>query len=295
MSKPFNRTQGPEAGPAARWDLSYPLRWRVRGVYPGAHRGSGSGSWGTLRGFVPFHRSPDARRLDLRRSLRDPFGQWYVRDYEPRIAATVYALVDVSASMGAGQDGGKIGLAAQLCALLAQSAHRNGDAFGLYACGTRIERDLSFPARRSAVSAGRIAQQLASMTPSARGADGLSQAAAELAGRRKLVFLISDLMFPANQLRDVLTQLSQHDVVPVVLDEQSLTDVPSWGLAELVDAESGQKRLVVLRPSVRRRWMADATQRAAAQDRLCARLACRPFRVGRELDVAGLSEYLLER
>lgn len=153
-----------------------------------------------------------------------------MRDYEPRIAATVYALVDVSASMGAGQDGGKIGLAAQLCALLAQSAHRNGDAFGLYACGTRIERDLSFPARRSAVSAGRIAQQLASMTPSARGADRLSQAAAELAGRRKLVFLISDLMFPANQLRDVLTQLSQHDVVPVVLDEQSLTDVPSWGL-----------------------------------------------------------------
>lgn len=290
-----NRLENTNSEAAFAMDLSYSLRWRVRSAYPGAHRGTGSGSSGILRGLLPFHRSPDARRLDLRQSLRDPFGQWYVRDYEPRVAVPVYALIDVSASMGVGHADGKIDLAANLCALLARAAHRNGDAFGLYACGTQIERTVSFPARRGSASASRVAQSLASIEPSAPGAQGLTQAAIELAGRRKLVFLVSDFMFSLRDLEAILTQLSQHDVVPVVLDETLLNDLPSWGLTYLHDSESGRKRMLLLRPSVRQRWIEDATQRASLQDKIFARLANPPFRVGSRLDVAALNQYLIER
>lgn len=290
-----NHLNNVSSDPAVGMDLSYSLRWRVRSVYPGAHRGTGSGSSGILRGLLPFHRSPDARRLDLRHSLRDPFGQWHVRDYEPRVAVPVYAMIDVSASMGVGHTSGKIDLAAKFSALLARAAHRNGDAFGLYACGTQIERTLSFPARRGSASAGRIAQDLASIEPSAPGAQGLMQAATELAGRRKLVFLVSDFMFPLRDLEALLTQLSQHDVIPVVLDETLLDDLPAWGLTYLHDSESGQKRLMLLRPSVRQRWIDDATQRGSRQDSIFARLANPPFRVGSTLNVAALNQYLIER
>ncbi len=90
-------------------------------------------------------------------------------------------------------------------------------------------------------------------------------------------------------------RLSQHEVIPVVLDDQSLSEIPSWGLAEMLDAETGRKRLMVLRPAVRKRWLADAARRRALQEQICTRLASRPFRVGQQLDIRAFSQYLLER
>ncbi|SHG73199.1 DUF58 domain-containing protein [Pollutimonas bauzanensis] len=276
-------------------DVSYALRWRVRGLHPGAHRGMGGGRSGVFRGLAPFDRCPDVRRLDLRHSLRDPFGQWQVREYEPRTAATVYALVDISASMAGGPAAGQMPLAARLCELLARSARRNGDAFGLYACGSEIHGEFSFPARRAGIHAAEIASRLAAVAPAGQGASGLGKAAGPLAGLRKLVFLISDFLFPPQEAAAILTALSAHDVVPIVLDSDALADLPDWGLAQLYDLESGQQRLMLLRPSVRKRWMAHAAARAARLDQLCAEHACRPFRPGRQLDIDAFGQYLLER
>ncbi|MGU9560665.1 hypothetical protein ACQXW1_18170, partial [Lactiplantibacillus pentosus] len=68
--------------------FEYALRWRVSGWRAGAHKGREEGRMGEFRRLVPFERSPEGR-LDLRSSLRDPFGTLYVRQVAQRTAADI--------------------------------------------------------------------------------------------------------------------------------------------------------------------------------------------------------------
>ena len=65
------------AGPVetAQADIVYRPRGRVPGTAVGAHRGRDAGGLGTFRDQVPFLRMPDARRIDVRATLRDSIGQ----------------------------------------------------------------------------------------------------------------------------------------------------------------------------------------------------------------------------
>lgn len=276
-------------------ELSYALNWRVRGLYPGAHVGEGSVGLGILRGVIPFDRHPDARHLDLRQSLRDPFGELYVREFRPRTAAMIYALVDVSASMAIGQPGGKLGLASQICSLLARSVHRMGDSFGLYACGTELHYSLSFPSRRAGAGAQYFSEQLARVNPVDRGVDAFLSAADELVGRKKLVFLISDFMFSTERLKRILERLRTHDVIPVVLEAQQLKEIPRWGLVQLRDAETQRMKLMFFRPAIKKLWESAIKRQVNEQKAVCRSLASTPFYVGEEFDVAAFNNYLMMR
>jgi len=281
--------------PRAVDELSYALNWRVRGIYTGANIGEGSVGLGILRGVVPFNRHPDIRHLDLRQSLRDPFGELYVREFRPRTAATIYALVDVSASMSAGQPGGKLRLASEICSLLARSAHRIGDSFGLYACGTTLHYSLSFPARRGGAGAQYFSEQLARVHPVDSGVDAFLMAADELVGRKKLVFLISDFMFSAEKLKQILERLRSHDVIPVVLEAQQLKDIPRWGLVQLRDAETQRNKLMFFRPAIKKLWEDEIKRQVEEQKAVCRTFGSTPFYVGEGFDVAAFNNYLIMR
>ena len=100
-------------------DLPYRLDWRATGVRIGAHRGKMEGTGGLFRDFDTQMRSPDPRRIDLRMSMRDPNETLYVRRFEQKTAITVYALVDLSASMSFAGSVAKMQVVADLCAALA--------------------------------------------------------------------------------------------------------------------------------------------------------------------------------
>uniref|UniRef100_UPI0033417FA7 DUF58 domain-containing protein n=1 Tax=Castellaniella defragrans TaxID=75697 RepID=UPI0033417FA7 len=273
--------------------LIYGLRWRVRGVRPGGHRGMGSGHFGTLRAMVPLERCRDTRRIDLHASLRDPFGRWYARDFTPLAAAKVCLLADLSQSMAF--DDGRLILLADLCEALAAAARRNGDEFGLYACDQAIREDLSAAPRRFPGHPETLAASLLGTAPAHAGIQGLIQAAGRLAGARKLVFLVSDFEFPS-PLRDTLFDaLSPHDVVPVVLGDDVLDGLPDWGLIHLADLESGRRRLVWLRPGLTRRWRNAARTAARELDAACARFGWRVLRLHGRLHLDVLARHLLTR
>ena len=130
-------------------DVPYRLNWRTAGVRIGAHRGKTEGAGGLFRAFDDFARSPDPRRIDLRMSLRDPFENLYVKRFEQKTSITVYALVDLSASMGFVGSVVKMDVVADLCGAIAASARRIGDSFGLIGCAETIVPKLFLPATRS--------------------------------------------------------------------------------------------------------------------------------------------------
>lgn len=270
--------------------LTYALRRRVHGVVPGAHRGFELGRSGRFRQVVPFDRSPDPRRIDLRASARDPFRRLHVRQYEQRTAATVCALLDTSASMAFGIRASAAQRAWELLVLLAGAAYEIRDAFGFAAGAEQIE--LLQPPRRG-VPAAIVSRQPVPFPARGSHLRGLIEAAAQLGGRRRLVFLISDFEFPRPRTAELLDALDPHDVVPIVVNDDFDGGLPRWGLAELVDLESGARRLAFLRPALHARWRRERAERRESLSRVFAARSRRPFFLDGELDVLALADHLL--
>ena len=278
---------GPELQP-----IPYRLRWRPEGVLPGAHPGHGEGAEGEFRRHVSLLRHPDPRRIDLRASLRDPFGELQVRRFSPRRSIAVAALVDLSGSMGFGEDASRI---ADLVALLALSAQRSGDSFALFGCDAGVREEASLPLSRRRSIEAEVRERLLVARPAGRSVDGLFDAAERLPARRSLIFLVSDFLTPPPQLERLLDALWRHDVVPVVVrDSSAESELPRWGLIEIADLETGGSRLVLMRPSLRERWRREADERNRALDALFARHGRRPFHLVDELDTDALARRLME-
>jgi len=272
--------------------IPYRLGWRPEGVLPGAHPGHGEGAEGEFRRHVSLLRYPDPRRIDLRASLRDPFGDLHVRQFSPRRAVAVAALVDLSGSMGFGEDASRI---ADLCSLLAVSAQRSGDSFALFGCDAQVREEASLPLSRRRGVEFEVRERLLAARPVGRSVDGLFEAADRLPARRSLVFLVSDFLMPLPQIERLLDALWRHDVVPVVVRNTGAeSDLPRWGLIEIADLETGGRCLVLMRPALRERWRREAAERNRALDALFARHGRRPFHLVDALDADALARRLME-
>ena len=275
-------------------NIVYWPRWRPGGHRIGAHRGRDAGGLGTFRDTVGFLRLPDARRIDIRASLRDPFEGVAVRRFEARSPVETYALIDLSASMRFRGRADRLCLAASLCTALARSSTRIGDGFGLMAADGTFRENLYLPATRHRAAATLAASRIGDARCDGSGVEGLMEAARRLAGRPKLVFLVSDFRWPEATITRVLSALALHDVTPVLLADTAEDDgLPAFGLVELDDLEGAGRRLVFLRPSLRRRWRQREAARIETLCRLCAPFARPPFRLADRFDAEALTRHLL--
>ncbi|MGD9544876.1 MAG: DUF58 domain-containing protein [Methylocystis sp.] len=236
-------------------DILYRPRGRYAANHVGAHTSSEVGGFGVFRDQAPFMRYPDARRIDVRATLRDPFGATYVRRFEQMAAIDVYALVDLSASMGFVGAVSRFDVAVDLCAAFAYSATRIGDRFGLVACNQAVVDRATLSATRSRRAALAAVARLRQEAPRGSGAEGVLAAAAALGVARKLVLLISDFRWPERLIEQTFDALALHDVAPLVLIDSLETAPPKWGTLELWDSESGRRRFLLMRPTLQRRWI----------------------------------------
>jgi uncharacterized protein (DUF58 family) len=274
-------------------DLPYRLPWRSSSARAGVHRSKLEGSGGYFRDVVPLLRSPDPRRIDLRISARDPFEGVHVRRFEQKAEVTVYFLVDVSASMGFRGSAEKLALATQLAAALAASARGAGDAFGLIGCDEIVRPELTFLATRARGSEAEMLGRLRDFTPVGHGSLGLRDAAALIAGRRKLVFVVSDFYMPNEDIEAIFASLAHHDIAPILLaDSVEVENLPRWGIMSLVDLEVGRRRLVVMRPKLREAWQRRSRRRRADLKSMAARYGRAPFEINDRIDWQRFAGYL---
>lgn len=262
-------------------ELHYRVGAPVLGHFPGHHRSTRGDGGFEFRGHAALRDAPDARRLDLHASLRDPFGDWRVRLYSQRKAVPVVVVADLSASMAFEGRQRKTGVLADFVASLGWSAWRTGDRFGFIGCDAGVRPEwLQLPTRARG-TAHRLAQALRTWTPAATSsgsAEGLLRAPAFLGRQRALVFLISDFHLPLPLLRAALAGLAAHEVVPVVLwDPLEFSIGAARGLLHTVDPESGQRRLVWWRPALRMHWQRAHAERREALLRAFAAQRLRPL------------------
>lgn len=240
------------------------LAWRLAraqpGIRQGAHRGRMRGAGEAFADVAGLLAHPDPRRLDVRRSITDPFGGFFVRRFERHTDLVLHLLLDASGSLAAGASSDRQGLAALLAGGLAQAARRGGDRFAMQAIGGGAVLAEQDPSRRAGLG-DEIRQTVEALTPTGHDPEGLIRAAEVLPQSRVLVVLISDFDLSADELERLLGALSPRPVLPIWLRDTAIEN-PSgaFGLVETRDPESGRRRTVL----ATRKWA--ARQIAAGED-----------------------------
>ena len=276
-------------------EFHYRVPHRSAGWRPGSHPGSSLGAGQEFISHGRLYDWPDPRRLDLRASLREVRGDWLVRIHRQRVSVPVHVIADVSSSMRFGQRRTKLDVVADFIEALGQSAFRVGDSLGLIAFDRHEREDLFMPALPSRGAGTLMAAALRRSEGSAGDITGLEEAASKLAGRAGLVFVASDFHFALERLDDVLDLLAPAFIVPmIVLDPAELNPPQHDGLLVVQDAETGARRTLWMRASVRARWLDSVERRHLELDRLFAARGIRTFRVCGAFDGEALSRYFFE-
>ena len=273
-------------------ELHYRIGAPALGHFPGHHRSSRGDSGFELRGHAPLMAAPDPRRLDLHASLRDPFGNWIVRVYSQRKAIPVTMLADLSASMGFVGNRRKLDVVAAFVESLAGSAWRTGDSFGFVGCDSAVRADVLLAQTRARGVGTALARTLRSLHLEGHSARALLTAHRHLARQRSLVFLVSDFHLPLPEIRAVLASLAHHDLVPVVVwDPLEFALTPQRGLAQVIDPETGHRRLLWWRPALRERWQAAQQQRRDALLETFSAQRLKPLFIEGEFDADAVTRH----
>ncbi|ARC37322.1 hypothetical protein A6J80_13895 [Paracoccus yeei] len=283
---------------AAELHLFDALAWRLSRALPGLHTGAQAGrmrgAGDSFADVAPLLAHPDPRRLDLRRSVTDPFGTLSVRRFQTRTDLRLHVLLDASASLAAGAGADRVGLARLLVAGFVQAARRGQDLFSLEVCCGDVLAHREPPSRRPGLGAELLAV-LDGLPPQGQGIGALLAAAADLPSDRILVVLISDYDLAPSEVADLLASLRPRPVLPVWLRDRGLENPdPRFGLIDALDPETGRRRTQLATPRWAARQVAAARAGRAALRGVFAEHGLRPVEIADSIDVADLAARLDE-
>ncbi len=239
----------------------------LAGQYHSAFRGRGM----EFEEVCPYQIGDDVRLIDWNVSAR--FGEPFIKKFREERELTVMLVVDASASGLFGSvDQFKIDVAAELCAVLAFSAIRSNDKVGLILFTDIVEKYV--PAKKGAKHVLRIIRELLYHQPVRRGTD-IAQALNFLNRvtiRKSVCFLVSD--FIAKEYEPALRiARRRHDLIPIIIRDPREWELPSIGLVELYDPETGDLLLVdTASARVRRQYAASVQERVRERESMFRRM-----------------------
>jgi len=210
----------------------------VAGEYHSVFRGRGV-EFAEVR---PYQPGDDVRSIDWNVTAR--MGEPFVKKYVEERDLTVFLAVDVSGSLSFGSRViVKRDLAAEVTALLAFAAVRNGDRVGAALLSDGMDLFLAPQRRRTHVQ--RLIREVLIRPAEGRtdlGA-GLGQVLSTLK-RRSVLFLVSDFLcepFPGT----LKAAAARHDLVVIEVVDPRDADLPEVsGLVVIEDAETGRRAVV---------------------------------------------------
>ena len=212
----------------------------VEEITGGAYRSIFKGRGIEFEEVREYTQEDDVRLIDWNVSAR--MGSPYIKKFVEERELNVMFLVDVSASGSFGSAAqSKRRTAAELAALLAFSAGKNGDRTGLMMFSDHVE--LFLPPRSGRRHALRMISEMLTFEPSHRGTDialALEECARVLK-KRTIVFLISDLIDSKDFSAPLKLLRSRHAVIALkIIDPLERRWPDNMPPVELEDAETGE-------------------------------------------------------
>ena len=221
------------------------------GQYHSAFKGQGM-TFAEFREYVP---GDDVRAIAWPLTART--GKTFIKKFDEERELTLMLIVDISGSLSFGSgDYFKGEVVTHLAALLGFAAAKNNDHVGLLLFSDQVEHYV--PPKKGRGHIQRILRDLYYLKPKSQGTK-ISAAADYLQGilkKRATVFIFSD--FQDDEFAQALRMMSKkHEVVAVIVEDPSELQIPTLGLVDLHDAETGQTLTVDSSSPVFRRAYAD--------------------------------------
>lgn len=208
------------------------------GEYQSAFKGRGM-EFSEVRAYTY---GDDIRQIDWNVTART--GEPFIKMFEEEREQTLMLCVDISSSGVFGsQSQSKMGLAIEICAVLAFSAIKNSDKVGLVLFTDVIEKVV--PPKKGRIHVLRLIRELLTTEPQGTGTD-ISEALSyvnRLLNRRAIVVMASDFQ-DQNYDKQLKITNRKHDLVSIIINDKLEDDLPNLGLIPLKDAETGQEVLV---------------------------------------------------
>jgi len=247
----------------------------MAGQYHSVFKGSGI-SFSEVRQYMP---GDDIRLIDWNVSAR--MNETYIKLFTEEREMTVLLLVDMSASGRFGsREQEKRELAAELAAVVAFSAIKNNDRVGLIIFTDEVEKFV--PPKKGKKHVLRVISEILSYRPRKRGtriAAGL-EFLGRIARRRAVAFLVSDFLAPQDTYERALRVAhGRHDIIPVTVSDPLEEVLPSVGLLEMEDPETGELVLFDTSSKEARQWEREAQAAMTAREALFRRLKMDAIRV----------------
>ncbi len=251
------------------------VRDRMAGQYHSVFKGSGI-AFSEVRQYM---HGDDIRLIDWNVSAR--MNETYVKLFTEEREMTVLLLVDMSGSGNFGsREQEKRELTAELAAVLAFSAIRNNDRVGLIIFTDDVEKFV--PPKKGKKHVLRVVSEILSFRPRSLRTNlgaGL-QFLGRIARRRAVAFLVSDFLAPpASYERALRITAGRHDLVPVTVTDPLEEELPSIGLLDLQDPETGQVVVFDTAGPEAREFAREAKRAVETRNSLFRRLSMDPVNV----------------
>ena len=208
------------------------------GEYHSAFKGRGM-SFSEVREYTY---GDDVRNIDWNVTART--GDAHVKVFEEERELTVMLVIDISGSAFFGtRSRFKNELTTEIAAVLAFSAITNNDKVGAILFSDQVEKYI--PPAKGKKNILRIIREMLYFEPEHQGTN-LSAALDYLNGvqkKRRIVFLLSDFRTPDYE-KSLMIAAKRHDVVGMMIYDQTEEELPNVGLLRVKDNETGQQRII---------------------------------------------------
>jgi uncharacterized protein (DUF58 family) len=255
--------------------MSVRARVIVEGAFAGMHQNPHAGSSIEFSEHKEYAPGDDIRRIDWKAVGRRD--RYYIKRFEDETEMRTFLLVDSSASMGYGRKGvTKLQYASYLAAALAYLLAQQGDPAGLVLFDEKTRQYL--PPRTRGGHIRDLLVALEAAYPAGRTAPGRAVAeVGEIADRRSLIVLFSDLLDAPADLADRLRQVRSrgNDVVLFHVMDPDEVELPYDDVTDFEGMEPDDARRLLVDP----RDLAASFRRESAALRERWRQSCLESRV----------------
>ena len=216
-------------------------RGLVSALFAGDYRSVFRGQGMEFAEVRPYTHGDDYRAIDWNVSAR--LGHPYIKTFMEEREVTLLLVVDQSGSTHFGTPRSKAAIGIEVASILALAAANTNDRVGALLFAEAVERVI--PPAKGRRHALRVIRDLVAFQSEGKRTD-LATAlryASELLRHRSIVVVLSD--FLAEGWEQPLRQLAvRHELVAVALEDPRESNFPDAGWLDLVDAETGTRRLV---------------------------------------------------
>jgi len=230
-------------------------------IFGGEYHSTFKGRGMTFSEVRQYQFGDDVRNIDWNVTAR--YQEPYIKVFEEERELTMMLMADISGSEFFGTDEQfKNEIVTEVAATLAFSAMQNNDKIGLILFSDEIE--LYIPPKKGKSHVLRVIRELLEFKPKSKKTD-IAQAVKFLSSvmkKKAITFILSDFM-AADYERPLKIAANKHDITGIRIYDRREEELPSVGVIQVQDEESGELMLVnTLSQKVRKNYTKHYQERA---------------------------------